>query len=148
MVLKMVLKILLLKDKKKDKKFVKLLIILIMAFKIWKKIVNLVLFSSKQKILGLLGGIEIRYWNLVLVFSLGKKPIHIFNTTFKWNFVNLMENYKEHSKISSISRKISSKLQICVKMKHFDGKNLFFIVFALFSRKKMDFGIKNTIFFS
>ena len=109
MVLKMVLKILLLKDKKKDKKFVKLLIILIMAFKIWKKIVNLVLFSSKQKILGLLGGIEIRYWNLVLVFSLRKKSIRNFNTTFQYLPVNF----------SSISRNISVNI---AKFHQFHGK--------------------------
>ena len=106
---------------------------------------------QNDHILGLLGGIEIRYWNLVLVFPLGKKSIRNFNTSFfsippSEFFVNFTKNFSEYCKISSISQKKNNQnYTYCVKMSYFDGKICFLFVNVLFSRKKLLLVSKNTI---
>ena len=96
---------------------------------------------QNDHILGLLGGIEIRYWNLVLVFPLGKKSIRNFNTSFfsippSEFFVNFTKNFSEYCKISSISQKKIIKItHIAWKWAILTEKFVFYLLMCCFHGK-------------
>ena len=70
---------------KNSKTFVKSLINLLLACKTLKKFVKLFSCTPWGPFIRVLGSIKKWYWNLVLVFFLGRKPIPNFNTLFQYH---------------------------------------------------------------